>query len=369
MIVFPDSKIPGINRESPHLPNVFTALGGAIFTSSEHVTAVTSAKGSVFSGGGLAPQSQWPVGVAPTTSFAGTGPSPLILAMTPQAETVSATMSDGHEDGGVFYLKGLDATLHATTAPGQVDHVTVDAQHAAIGYQPGRMTTLDATLIAPSGGAGASAAGRSAPQRTAEVRATSTGGDTLSFPAGNQVVVQHTGASARVAVTLSAIAGGVPVAVQLPTVDLAAGQKLTVAPRSWAKLGSAVVRLTVSGRGRTRSMYARGKMRGVRFARVSSAKLQRQGMGDQLVLHLRSAHAPANAAIEVVASIRRGRHTVARPKAVTLSGAALRSGTAALSLAKALAHGVYTVSVELIEASQAGVRSSVTVHQALTVKG
>ena len=372
LILFPHEKLPILNGKSPHIPNVFVGVGLVVFGSSgDSVTQVRNEKGQrMVAHGGPADPKSWPAGVAPLPSFTG-APAPLqMLATEPRkAGRLTATVRRGKKGGAMeISLPGLQASLLTGAHAGQIDHVTVDERADAIGYSPGAPSTpFGGTLVSAPRGASASA-DRARTERLVKFETTATRGDEerVAFARGQAFTIAHQGAPAALSLTLSSFGpDGLPVAVRLPKVHLGRGAKLSVAPTDWRRLGSAVVRLTSSTRGRTSTRVLRGRRIGRSFATVRSAALAAGGSRVDLSLRLR--HAPAGASISPVVEVLRGRRVVAKTTPSQLSGGAMRR--AGLPLDRRLPRGRYTLRARLLETVADGLtQSSVVVRRRLPAR-
>ena len=374
LILFPHEKLPILNGKSPHIPNVFVGVGLVVFGSSgDSVTQVRDEKGhEMVAHGGPADPKHWPAGVAPLPSYT-SGPGQLqMLATDPRkARRLTATVRRGKKGGAMeMSLPGLQASLQAGAHPGQVDHVSVDDAARAIGYSPGANTGFGGTLVsAPGGGGKASAsAAKTKSERLVDFETTASRGDAerVAFRRGRAFTLSHEGAPAGLSLTLQSFGTkGLPVAVRLPRMHLARGEKLSVAPTDWRRLGSSRVRLTATVGGRTSTRFVRARALGRRFAAVRSAKLS--GDGTRVDLALRLKHAPKGAWVSPVVEVLRGGHVVARSRPAQLSGSAMKR--ASLPLSKRLGPGRYRLRVRLLETVTHGlVQGSVVVRKRLAAR-
>jgi hypothetical protein len=381
MVVFPHSKLPIINGELPHLPNILAALGEVAFASAgDRVTQVSDGRGALFSGGQIAPRSVWPAGVAPLADFSG-HPSPLqLVGLNPQlARPVTATVERSTGGGAMdLRLPGLQASLQAGVHTRQVDHVTVDGRSDAIGYQTSAAhAALGGTLLSsPAFAARASAhanATSALNDRLVQFQLTSSHGgrDELSFPSGRGFVVHHSGAPTGLSLTLSAFSpSGQPIAVQLPSVQVEAGATVSVVPEDWHALGSAIVRVSSTVHGHTTIQLVRGRLIGRRFASVRDAKLISAGRGPHRVeVVLRLSHTPVQPSLSLAARLLAHGHTLTQGRPVLLSGPALAAGRAQMTLSGPVRPGRYTLELRLLEITANGaIQGSVAVTRRVPVR-
>ncbi|HET9102572.1 MAG TPA: hypothetical protein VFN55_04410 [Solirubrobacteraceae bacterium] len=362
MVVYPHSQLPILNGQRPKLPNVFTATALVVFgSSSDGVAQLSGSGGSLFKGGQLAPQHSWPAGVAPIPGFAGV-PRPLqLVSLDPRRAGLLTATVERHPGGGAMnvQLPGLEAALQGGSQKGQVDHVSVNPHTDTIGYRAGAPSPFSGSLLsAPGAQAAAAGPAGELSDRVVQFQTSNSrgGSDTLAFPSGRQLVITHTGSPAALSLKLSAFtAQGLPIAVQLPTVRLVAGEKLKVAPTSWRALGSTTVRLTASVHGRTVVKRVRGRLIGRRFATLTGAHLVPLGGGRYgVALGLRVRRAPSQAWIAIAATLVQGRRQLQRALPVQLSRAALRSGIVHLTLPGKVARGRYALVIRLLETTPAG---------------
>jgi hypothetical protein len=380
MVVYKHSDLPIINGQRPKLPNVFTGTVMVAFGSSaDGVTQLSDGHGSLFSGGHIAPQGSWPKGVAPIADFTGQpGPLQLVSFDPKVAGPLTATINRSAGGGAMnLNLPGLQASLQSGAHAGQVDHVSVNPHSDAIGYQTSVSgTALGGTLLsapAAAAGARASATATSAlADRLVQFKTTASrgGGEQLAFPSGRGFVLHHAGAPTSLSLTLSAFgASGQPLAVQLPTLRLRAGETLHVTPGNWRALGASPVRISATVHGHTTTRRVRGHTTGRRYATVRRAALVSLGGGSYRVdLSLGVRHPPRQAWLSVASTVLRGRHVIEQSKPIQLSGSTLSAGTARLTLPKRLSPGRYSLRIRLLEATTDGpIQSSRTVSRTLVV--
>jgi IPT/TIG domain-containing protein len=381
LVVYKHSELPIINREPPHLPNIFAAAGMVAFgDAGDGVTQLSDGHGSLFARGQLAPQSSWPKGVAPLPAFTSKPMALQLAALDPkQARTLTATIDRAAGGGGMdVRLPDLQANLQAGAHAGQVDHVTIDPRADSIGYATSAShTTLGGTLLSvpPSAAKAALPHGKgpSALQdRLVQFSMGSGSGrhDQLSFPDGRTFIVHHAGAPTTVSLTLQDFAGGQPTAVQLPPQRVRTGATLRVEPRGgWGKLGSGVVRVASTVHGHTTVRDVPAHRLGNRFASVRRAMLTALGRGRYrmdatLSLH----HAPRQASLSVRASILQRGHTLIQAKPVLLQGVGLQAGKVTVTLPTTLRKGRYELQLRLLEIATSGVvQSSATITHTVTV--
>ena len=378
LVIYPHSVLPIINGQTPALPNVLTGtLMVAFGSSSDGVTQLSgSGGGELFKRRKLAPRSSWPAGAAPLPSFTSArGPLQLVGLSSAARGTVTAAVSRGRGGGAMsMYLPGLEATLNAGVHAGQLDHVSVNPHADEIGYTAGAPTPLGGTLLsAPTGASTAAAAQHRPSDRVVRFQTTAArgGGDTVALPRSGQFTLTHLGAAASLSVTLGAFAAdGQPIAVTVPTLRLAPGSSVQVAPSSWSALGSSPIRITVTVHGHRTTRTVRGTLQGRRFATVRKASLGSVAHGRYGArVALRVAHAPTGSWLSIAVTVLRGRRTVAVAKPVQLIGAGLRSATARLALPRRLARGRYSLRVRLLEATVHGaIQGSVVVSRTLAVR-
>jgi hypothetical protein len=320
--------------------------------------------------------------VTPLTPFTSTTkPLQLVAADPKLAGPLTATIARSPGGGSmVMNLPGLQGVLNGGARKGQIDQVTVDPKTDVLGYQTnGAGASLVGSLVAAPGAAagasasraGASAAASALSDHVVGLRMTTGGGrsDRLSFAQGRELVIRHSGPATSVSLTLSAFASnGQPVAVQLPSIRLAGGATLHVAPASWRALTSSMVRARTTGRGRAKVTFLRGRTLGKRFATVRHAALTAIG-GRRYRLDLALAgRGPAHAWVSIAASVAAHGHVVEKAKPVQLGGAALAAGRAQLSLPRALSRGRYKLTVHLLETVTSGAaQASRTLARTITV--
>lgn len=387
LVVYRHHELPIINGEQPHLPNVVTAALMSFGSSADNVTQLSGGHGSLISGNELAPASAWPKGVAPLPNF-NSRSSPLQLFSFDPKTTgpLTATVARSSDGGAMtFNLPGLQGNLEAGTQSGQVDHVAVDPRSDALGYQtsatrtPLRGTLLSAPRASHSGTtrAGASKSGRGGKSlltdHLAQFRLTSnkSGGEQVALRGGRQFVLRHRGAPTRLALTLSAFAAsGQPIAVQLPPIRVGSGGTVSVAPSNWRKLGSARIRVSVSGHGHKSVQHLRGRPLGKGFARVRKAKLVSLGGHHyRLDLVLSMHHAPKEGRLSVAARVLLHGHQVAQAAGNQLHGSLRGTRTVPLPLLETLKPGRYTLALRLLEVTASGaVQGSKVLTQTLPVR-
>jgi hypothetical protein len=351
MVVYKHSELPIINGQGPKLPNLADALAVNWFGSAgDTVTQLSGGGRSLLSGGQMAPASAWPKGVAPIPSFSGQSGPLQMVAFNPEVAapfTVTVKRSAG---GGAMHmnLPGLQASLQTAAHAGQIDHVSVDPRTDTIGYQTSATSTpLEGTLLsAASAAAGAQASASTTGALSDHLVQFQTtayhGGDEqLAFAGGHEFVLHHSGPPATLAVSLSALsASGQPIAVRLPSVRLASGETLSVAPDSWKALRSSPVRLTTSINRHVTSRLIRGHTLGRPFASIRRAVLQARGQSRyRVAVRLGVSHAPAHAWLSLAATLTRGGHAVVQAAPIQLDGSTLEAGDVYLTLPKRLSPG------------------------------
>jgi len=381
MVVYRYRELPILNGQRPHLPNLFTAALMSFGSSADKVTQLSDGHGSLVSGSQLAPQASWPKGVAPLPDF-NSKSSPLqLVSYNPKlAGPLTATVARSPGGGAMnMNLPGLQASLQSGARAGQIDHITLNPHSDAIGYETSASNTpLTGTLVSAQGATAAStsAAGKARSPLADRIVQFHTmsgrgGGDTLSFPQGHELVLQHAGAPTSLSLTLSAFASnGQPIEVQLPAVRLGAGETLRVMPVNWSKLAAAPVRINASVHGHTSSRLLRARSIGKRFASVRSAVLTALGGGQyRLDLSLGVRHAPKFAQLSVAASVLLRGHMIEQASANQTNGSLRQLGQLHLTLPKALAPGRYTLKLRLLEITASGAaQGSVVVTKALAVR-
>jgi hypothetical protein len=292
----------------------------------------------------------------------------MLATDTDKAGDLTATVRRGKGGGGMdLALPGTRASLQADVKAGQVDKVIVDNHAGEIGYSPGAATPYGGTLISgPGGAAKSSAAESSTSERMADFQTTSSKGgeDTVSFAHGREFTINHEGAAAGLSLTLSGFgADGLPVAVRLPKAHLSRSEKLTAAPVSWHKLGSAPIRIRTRVHGRTSTLLVRGHRLGRSFAAVRGAKIS----GAKLSLALGLKHRPKGAAVSPVVEVLRGSKVVARSKPASFSGGAMAKPS--LRLTHKVGAGRYTLRIRLLETVESHLlQSSTVVRKRLSVR-
>jgi hypothetical protein len=371
LILFPHEKLPILNGKSPHMPNVFVGIGLVVFGSSgDSVTQVEDRRGhQMVEDGGPADPKRWPAGVAPLPSFTGAPAQLQMIATEPRrARRLTATIRRRGKASGAMELTlpGLQASLQADADPGQIDHVTVDDGARSISYKPGSSTPFGGTLVSsPGGAARSSSGGGTRSERLVRFQTTSTGGgDRVGFPGGRSFTIAHDGRPAALSLTISSFdRKGLPVAVRLPRLRLARGERLAAAASNWHRLGG--VRITSRVHGHTSTRLVKGRPLGRRFAAVRSAKLA--GDGSHVSLALRLRHAPKESWVSPVVEVSKRGHVVARSRPAQLSGGGM--GHASLRLTRHLARGRYTLRVRLLETVLNGLtQSSVVVGKRLAAR-
>ncbi len=380
MVVYKHSELPIINGQGPKLPNLADALAINWFGSAgDTVTQLSGGGRSLISGGQLAPASSWPKGVAPIPNFSGqSGPLQMVAFNPKVAAPLTATVERSAGGGAMHMnLPGLQASLQTTAHAGQVDHVSVDPRTDAIGYQTSAASTpLEGTLLSASSAAAGARASASTTSALSDhlvqfqTTAYHGGDEQLAFKGGREFVLHHSGPPATLAVSLSALsAGGQPIAVRLPSVRLASGETLSVAPGSWKALSSSLVRLTTSIDHHVTSRLVRGRTLGRPFASIRRAVLQASGLhSDRVEVRLGVSHAPAHAWLSVAATVTRGGHAVMQAAPIQLDGPTLRAGDVYLALPKRLPPGRYALHLRLLEATvSASVQGSKIVTRTTSV--
>jgi len=153
-------------------------------------------------------------------------------------------------------------------------------------------------------------------------------------------------------VKLSAFASdGHPVAVKLPPMKLRSGESVTMTPADWGRLGTVPVHIVVAERGRKRSRTSRGRMLGVRFARVGGVRLVAGEAGSpaRAEVGIVVRRLPDDATLSIALDVLRGAQVVTQSVPVQLVGADITSGSHEVVLVDALAPGRYRVRVRLLE--------------------
>jgi hypothetical protein len=397
MVVYKHAELPIVNGQRPKLPSVFVAGPGALLlsfgSSGDALTQLSDDHGSLLAGGQLAPRSSWPKGIAPAPDFTSQPHALQMVAGDPRsAGPLTATVKRAAGGGTMnMNLPGLQADLEAGASAGQIDHVSVDPHKDAIGYRTSASRTfLAGTLLSAPAAASAQAAAamrkgshlgalaRAADagalsDRLVQFRTTSgrDGGEQLSFPSARELVLQHSGAPAMLTLTLSAFAvDGQPVAVRLPTLRLAAGETLRVAPANWRSLGSSRVRVSATVNGHTTRRLLGGHAIGRRFATVRRAALGSRGRHHyDIDLYLAIHHAPRDAWLSAAATLLRHGHAIAQAAPIQLSAAALSRGAVRMRLPQPLAPGRYTLKLRLLETTVSGaVQGSAVSTRTLAVR-
>ncbi|MHB1572098.1 MAG: hypothetical protein ACYC0H_23230, partial [Solirubrobacteraceae bacterium] len=199
----------------------------------------------------------------------------------------------------------------------------------------------------------------------------SRGSDAISFPRGGQLTLIHTGPAAAIALTLSAFAAdGQPVAVTLPSMRLAPGTTLRVAPTNWRTLGSSPIRITLSAHGRSTTRTLRGIRWGHRFATIRRASLHALGRGRYAAsVSLQVSHAPAGSWLSIAATVLKGRRPIATTKPAQVLGARLKSSAVRLALGKTLPKGRYRLRIRVLETTVRGaIQGSVVVTRTIAAR-
>jgi hypothetical protein len=373
LVVYDRSELPIINGQRPALPSVFTSAPVLVFGSGgDGVTQLSGAHGTeLFKGGQLAPQADWPHGVAPIPVFT-SHRSPLqIVAVSPKdsASTVTASVARGAGGGGMaVYLPGLEGQLTVGSRAGTTDHVGVTPATGTLTYtSSARHPSLSGVLLTrPAAGAARSAN----PDQLVKfsLEGAGAGAETLSDRHG-VVTVGASGAPATLTLALSGFSNqGVPVEVSLAPVRLSAGETLAASPK-WSALTGSRVALTTTVNGRRRRMLVAAHPVGRAFARVTGASLRLPRSGAAVLdLRLAVSHPAATETLSIAATISGGGVRAATTPTRVVANRSLR-GLAVVPLDERLKPGRYTVNVRVLEVSSDGaLQGAVVVKRRFTVR-
>ncbi|MEJ7786249.1 MAG: hypothetical protein WKF96_15690 [Solirubrobacteraceae bacterium] len=209
----------------------------------------------------------------------------------------------------------------ATTAPGQVDKLTVRSGRAQLTWATGGSGgPVSYRLIDPMGKA----------TRTATIATTSRRGAADDAKLGGGALrLRHGGAATTATVTLGSVGEGLPGTVTTAPIRVGTGQSLELKPQKWASLTDGVRLVVRDRRGR---VVRRGtvKLRASKVVTLSGVSAKRSG-GRVIVKGRIGKRGSAPVLVALVEQLRGGR-VVAR-KAVTRRGAEVKAGSFSLPVA------------------------------------
>jgi len=380
LIVLRRHTLPYWNDDIPHLPNVFAILGIRIFLGSagDAFAQVEDGAGHALlgPGGRLAPPAKRPPGVALFAPLSGFPSPPRIVYATPRVGELKVTVRRRAAAGSLaMFGTGLAAALETSGDRGGRETVSFSPRSGQVTFASEAARARLRASLAAAVPASRALAGRGSAQaeRVAVVETTAArGGETIAFPGGRALVVEHEGEPASVKVSLWGMGrDGLPETVSLPALRVGAGAKLTVEPLDWRRLGAAKVRLTVETKGRRQSRLVSARLLAGRpFVRVLRAALATGKRGKAAIrLTLRVARRPDLGSLRLSGTLlRRGRAAATLKPRVLPS---LRPGLVTVTLPlRRLPGGGYRLRLTLLEVTTRGLtQSAVTRTQTLPVRG